>query len=69
MNWTEGTELTKDFFTTPLISTSSFQRDRREIALVQQKATADKSANLKRGLENAVKAIEAGNRFWVPELF
>ena len=32
-----------------------------KIALVQQKATADKSANLKRGLENAVKAIEAGN--------
>lgn len=31
-----------------------------KIALVQQKATADKSANLKRGLENAVKAIEAG---------
>lgn len=31
-----------------------------KIALVQQTATADKSANLKRGLENAVKAIEAG---------
>ena len=31
-----------------------------KIALVQQKATADKAANLKRGLENAVKAIEAG---------
>ena len=31
-----------------------------KIALVQQKATADKSANLKRGLENAVNAIEAG---------
>ncbi len=31
-----------------------------KIALVQQAATADKSANLKQGLENAMKAIEAG---------
>ena len=31
-----------------------------KIALVQQTATADKSANLKLGLENAMKAIEAG---------
>ena len=31
-----------------------------KIALIQQPATADKSANLKRGLENALKAIEAG---------
>ena len=31
-----------------------------KIALVQQPVTADKSANLKRGLENAMKAIEAG---------
>ena len=31
-----------------------------KIALIQQPATADKSANLERGLENAMKAIEAG---------
>ena len=31
-----------------------------KIALIQQPATTDKSANLKRGLENAMKAIEAG---------
>jgi len=31
-----------------------------KIALIQQPATTDKSANLKRGLENALKAIEAG---------
>ena len=31
-----------------------------KIALIQQPATTDKSANLKRGLENAMKAIDAG---------